>query len=74
MGTKGYSKEELALENYLVNVVLKWKLAYFTPFDYLQAIAQRAVLQNPLPALNLTAIVAKAVHIIELLLLCILPA
>lgn len=59
-----YTSEIADLEKYLLGFILKWRLEYTTPFEYIQLLTHH--LYN-----NENTIIEKAVQISELLLICI---
>lgn len=60
-----YTPEISELEKYLLGFILKWKLSYATPFDYIEVLGYHA-LKN----IKSRIIIDKATQISELFLLC----
>lgn len=60
-----YTPDIAALEKYILTFLLKWKVAYTTPYDYVQTLSLH--LYNKHEA---SLIIAKAKQISELLLMC----
>lgn len=58
------------MEEYLLNIVLSWKLSYVTPFDIIQTLSYKISLSNSQYKKNIDIIIKKAVQISELLLIC----
>ncbi len=65
-----YTPEDNELEQYLLGLVLKWKLAYSTPFDFIQVVIQDIKMAEPTFGRSADIISSKAVQITELLLIC----
>jgi len=61
-----YTRETSDLESFLLEFILKWKLAYATPFDYIQVFILH-MMKNT----KSNAVMDKAVQISELFIFCI---
>eukprot|EP00826_Nyctotherus_ovalis_P003461 TRINITY_DN10705_c0_g3_i2.p1 TRINITY_DN10705_c0_g3~~TRINITY_DN10705_c0_g3_i2.p1 ORF type:complete len:111 (-),score=20.79 TRINITY_DN10705_c0_g3_i2:532-864(-) len=60
-----YTPDIAALEKYILTFLLKWKMAYITPYNYVQALSLRFYNKH-----EAALIIAKATRISELLLMC----
>jgi len=59
------------MEECVLRVVLKWKLCYKTPFDYIHALASKLRTTNAQFYKVADIVIKKAIQISELLLICI---
>jgi len=62
-----YTRETSDLESFLFEFILKWKLVYATPFDYIQVFILH-MMKNT----KSSTVMDKAVQISELFIFCIL--
>lgn len=62
-----YTPEIIELEKYLLNFILKWKLVYTTPFDYIQVLVNHSYSKK-----QANLILSKAIRISELFIICII--
>jgi hypothetical protein len=61
-----HTSEIAELEEYLLSFVLRWRLVYNTPYDYIHTLAYYLYSEYEKPL-----IITKAIHISELFLMCI---
>jgi hypothetical protein len=65
-----YSSTINETETYLLNILLKWKTFFNTPFDFIHIIIQRILREYGIGQAVIDLILSKAVQICELILLC----